>query len=86
MIEHVWYSSHFNSFISGKIYSHVSLQNDAICAHTFIMYTTQNKTQKLLHDLKHSLSVCSLIALCAVLMGESCVLMIRVGIVSFECP
>jgi len=84
--EHVWHSSHFSSFISGKLSSHVSLQNDAICAHTFILYTTQNKTQKVLHDLNHSLSIHNRSAICAVLMDESCVLMMRVGIVSFEYP
>jgi len=43
--EHVWNFLHFNSFVSGKTCSHVGLQNDAICTHTFIMHATQNKTQ-----------------------------------------
>jgi hypothetical protein len=68
--EHVWYSSHFNSFISEKISSHDSLRNNAICTHTFIMYAAQNKTQKVLHYLNCSLSIRSHSALWAVLMCE----------------
>ena len=55
--------------------------------HTLLLWTQHRiKLKIVLHDLNHSLPICSHSVLCAVLMCESCVIMMHVGIVSCECP